>query len=90
VDPKTRSPPPFRNTKQCIEFICKGQDGLLGYTKNFSHLARDFSGGSVALDRTISDCQVELILLQNSILSLRLELEHTKSELHGTLGSIHV
>jgi hypothetical protein len=42
------------------------------------------------LERTISDYQVQLILLQNSILSLRLELEHTKSELHGALGSIHV
>jgi hypothetical protein len=90
ADPRTGSPPPFRSTKQCIEFICKWQDGLLGYTKNLSHLARDFSGGSVALERTISDYQVQLILLQNSILSLRLELEHTKGELHGALGSIHV
>jgi hypothetical protein len=72
MDPRSGSPPPFRSIKQCIEFICKGQDGLLGYTKNLSHLVRDFSGGSVGLERIISDYQVQLILLQNSILSLRL------------------
>ena len=33
VDPATQMPPTFRSTKEYLEFLCNGEQGMLGYTK---------------------------------------------------------
>jgi hypothetical protein len=39
VDPSTESPPPFRTTKQYLEFLCHGEMDMLGYTKRLKLLS---------------------------------------------------
>jgi len=36
VDPATNSPPSFRTTKEYLEFLCHGEQGMLGYIKRIS------------------------------------------------------
>ena len=33
VDPGTERPPPFRTLRDCLEFICHGEQGLYGYAR---------------------------------------------------------
>lgn len=36
ADPATNSPPSFTTTKEYLEFLCHGEEGMLGYTKRLS------------------------------------------------------
>ena len=39
MDPATNSPPRFSTTKEYLEFLCHGEQGMLGYTKYLSSAA---------------------------------------------------
>ena len=39
MDPATNSPPCFSTTKEYLEFLCHGEQGMLGYTKRLSSAA---------------------------------------------------
>lgn len=89
VDPATRTPPSFRTTKQYMEYLCEGENGMLGYTKRLR-------SGSVSIDRTIgqhsgeqmADCvsrlQSEVSSHERCILQLRAQCD----ELHVQMSSM--
>lgn len=39
MDPATNLPPSFRTTKEYLEFLCHGEQGMLGYTKRLRSAA---------------------------------------------------
>ena len=74
TDPLTGVPPPFRNTKSCLEFVCHGECGLLGYTKRLADSNIHDVERNVEVERILGHCQVQTRLLESSVRSLQHEL----------------
>lgn len=64
-DPATKRTPCFNTLKQFLQFLCHGEDGLLGYTKRL----RDIVPPSGSVDRIQSTTSLE-----NCVISLEKEL----------------
>lgn len=56
TDPLTRKPPQFGTLKSCLEFLCHGESGLLGYTKRLVSTNDAIVGLEQELEKARTDC----------------------------------
>jgi predicted nucleic acid-binding Zn-ribbon protein len=79
TDPLTRKPPQFGTLKSCLEFLCHGESGLLGYTKRLVSTNDAIVGLEQELEKARTDCIREKVGLQNSVANLKSELDAANS-----------
>lgn len=87
-DPCTRVSPTFRTIKQCLEFICLGEDGLLGFCKRLANFGSGLEGANVALEETVRNYQVQMDLLNNRVSVLHAQLQEANGQLQLALETI--
>ena len=83
-DPATKCAPEFRNLKQILQFICHGDDGLLGYTRRLRDRVPACGGvdqvhTTVALENCIVSLERELARQEQ--ISIRLQAD--RDQLHA-------
>ena len=73
VDPATQMPPTFHSTKEYLEFLCNGEQGMLGYTKRLKagENAQTMERMTLALQSKVTGYEAEIQQLR--ILCERLE-----------------
>lgn len=82
ADPRTEEPPSFRSTKDYLEFLCEGENGMLGYTKRLK------TGGSVQeLETRVSTLQGLVTKYEGQIQHLRNLCMRLESEASNTLAA---
>lgn len=82
IDPRTEEPPSFRSTKDYLEFLCEGENGMLGYTKRLK------TGGSVQeLESRVSTLQGLVAEYEGQIQHLRNLCMRLESEASITLDA---
>jgi hypothetical protein len=81
VDPSTESPPPFRTTKQYLEFLYHGEMGMLGYTKRLKLLSdRKWLPKVQSLENDVVTLQLQVTEYKHSIQQLRIQCQQLQAE----------
>jgi hypothetical protein len=76
VDPSAESPPPFRTTKQYLEFLYHGEMGMLGYMKRLKLLSdRKWLPKVQSLENDVMTLQLQVTEYEHSIQQLRIQCQ---------------
>lgn len=85
TDPSTKRPPPFSTVKEYLEFVCKGENGMLGYIKRLRTDENGYRGGESvqSLESTVFSLRLRVTNYEFEIQELRLCCQ----ELEGEAGN---
>ena len=72
ADPATKSPPCFSTTKEYLEFLCRGEGGMLGYTKRLEAGVSESGGQSM---QGLENC---ILTLQSKVLNYEQDIKHLR------------
>lgn len=78
IDPLTNSPPCFTTTKEYLEFLCHGKEGMLGYTKRLNVGGAEGNGSNAARPPQYSEQMV--MELQSKVSSYAQDIQHLRQQ----------